>query len=251
MQTFDKAGSLLMDEKGDFFLGPASSMNINTFGLSDQHPTTYSSPTEFAKEQFQHVVDQLELPVNTFSREDAEYEVFATHEYRKVLLDFVDETSTTFVLTHGDFRLANMLVDENLTINAIIDWEWAMTVPVQFFNPPLWIFGISYPSRYSKSFDTRWELWQKILQASKLEAGKLLAAQWSPDLRFSLRFSIASALFTKNPIDWYGSLIYPEFYKDVPLEESIRSFLDEDDVDGWFNGEVERKLVENVLRLAE
>lgn len=44
-----------------------------------------------------------------------------------------------FVLMHGDLGPYNILVDANLNILSILDWEWSRTVPIQLFVPPSWL----------------------------------------------------------------------------------------------------------------
>jgi aminoglycoside phosphotransferase (APT) family kinase protein len=46
-------------------------------------------------------------------------------------------TRGPFVLVHGDLELFNLLVDDNMDIIAVLDWEWSRVVPRQFFIPPL------------------------------------------------------------------------------------------------------------------
>jgi hypothetical protein len=36
-----------------------------------------------------------------------------------------------FVLSHGDLHQPNLLVDENLHIVAVLDWEWSCILPIQ------------------------------------------------------------------------------------------------------------------------
>ncbi|KAH9219816.1 hypothetical protein DL95DRAFT_422631 [Leptodontidium sp. 2 PMI_412] len=44
-----------------------------------------------------------------------------------------------FVLSHGDLEMYNLLVNENLDILAVLDWEWSCVIPLQLFMPPTWI----------------------------------------------------------------------------------------------------------------
>jgi Phosphotransferase enzyme family len=46
-----------------------------------------------------------------------------------------------FILMHGDFCSSNIIVDENLNIVSVIDWEWSRTVPAQLLVPPEWLTG--------------------------------------------------------------------------------------------------------------
>ena len=36
----------------------------------------------------------------------------------------------------------NIIVDDDLRIQAVIDWKWAGPVPRDFFTPPSWLAGL-------------------------------------------------------------------------------------------------------------
>ncbi len=44
-----------------------------------------------------------------------------------------------FVLSHGDLAMENLVVNDDLDILAVLDWEWSCVVPSQLFLPPTWI----------------------------------------------------------------------------------------------------------------
>lgn len=44
--------------------------------------------------------------------------------------------SGPFALMHGYFRPPNLIMNDNLDILAVIDWEWSPVVPLQLFIPP-------------------------------------------------------------------------------------------------------------------
>ncbi|KAL8312977.1 hypothetical protein RB593_007282 [Gaeumannomyces tritici] len=54
-----------------------------------------------------------------------------------------DLDSGPFVLAHGDLQRWNMLFSDDFKLLAVIDWEWAQTVPLQLFLPPLFLSGSS------------------------------------------------------------------------------------------------------------
>jgi RIO-like serine/threonine protein kinase len=58
-------------------------------------------------------------------------------------MDWVDPTYNygPFVLAHGDLHPSNIIIREDLTIVAIIDWEWSRIVPAQLLVPPTWLTG--------------------------------------------------------------------------------------------------------------
>ncbi|KAK0621928.1 phosphotransferase enzyme family-domain-containing protein [Bombardia bombarda] len=63
-----------------------------------------------------------------------QFETFVERRWLKSELDL-----GPFVLAHGDFRKYNLMVDDDLDIVAVLDWEWSLVVPLQFFSPPTWL----------------------------------------------------------------------------------------------------------------
>ncbi|KAJ8132847.1 hypothetical protein O1611_g774 [Lasiodiplodia mahajangana] len=44
-----------------------------------------------------------------------------------------------FVLVYGDLEPCSLLVDNDMRVVCILDWEQSRVVPLQFFKPPLWL----------------------------------------------------------------------------------------------------------------
>ncbi len=65
-----------------------------------------------------------------------------------------------FVLAHPDFALQNILVSEDGTVNGIIDWDGAGTVPYCIANYPLWLMRDWDPLMYNYDFEER-KIWDK------------------------------------------------------------------------------------------
>lgn len=57
-----------------------------------------------------------------------------------------------FILMHGDLRPSNIIVDKDMTIVSIIDWEWSRIVPAQLFVPPTWLTGRELAGTRSYSY---------------------------------------------------------------------------------------------------
>ncbi|KAK1768760.1 kinase-like domain-containing protein [Phialemonium atrogriseum] len=103
-----------------------------------------------------------------------------------------------FVLTHGDLNPHNLLVDEKgMTIVALLDWEWSRVVPLQLFNPPIWLTGlrpdlVSYSYAY-ELYTKELDRFRSVLGARDMEMfGGILAAaaleNWTAIYFFSHRF---------------------------------------------------------------
>jgi hypothetical protein len=158
---FDAAGSLMPIRRGTFpiihslwsstkpTVVSAISMPINelhtqggrTTPLLEAPPTSVS---EFVAQQYRLLRDIYLMPLQDLEESAAKYEVFALHTIQnhpmvQERLRHRDDQPERFVLTHPDLRGSNIMVDDQLRILAIIDWEWAATVPAAFFTPPLLI----------------------------------------------------------------------------------------------------------------
>ena len=54
-------------------------------------------------------------------------------------------------MVHGDLERSNLIVNDNMTVIPVLDWEWSRIVPRQFFNPPLWL-GIPGTTKLAYDF---------------------------------------------------------------------------------------------------
>jgi serine/threonine protein kinase len=70
--------------------------------------------------------------------EDALYHLHIFREYTKSWMDCRLDQGP-FVLVHGDLEPYNLIVNDNMDIVSLLDWEWSRVVPLQFFKPPLWL----------------------------------------------------------------------------------------------------------------
>ncbi|KAK0390110.1 hypothetical protein NLU13_3683 [Sarocladium strictum] len=141
---FSAAGSLMPGQPEgscskptivDPFSIPMNDLRIQGYSYS---PSPSRSTAEFISQQRLLLWDTFRLPSPALRQNTAEMELFALHTIDQTPL-LVDRLREPFVLTHTDLRWSNIMVDHELHILAIIDWEWAGTVPASFFIPPSWI----------------------------------------------------------------------------------------------------------------
>ncbi|KAG5757566.1 hypothetical protein H9Q72_014292 [Fusarium xylarioides] len=141
---FSAAGSLMPGQPEgscskptivDAFSIPMNDLRIQGYSSS---PSPSQSTAEFISQQRLLLWDTFRLPSPALRQKTAEMELFALHTIDKTPL-LVDRLREPFVLTHTDLRWSNIMVDHELHILAIIDWEWAGTIPASFFIPPSWI----------------------------------------------------------------------------------------------------------------
>jgi hypothetical protein len=79
-----------------------------------------------------------------------------------------------FKLFCDDFRPGNILVDENLQITAVLDWEWCYAAPYQFlYSPPCWLLlkpPVDWRDDYMEDVDLldrympKFELFVRVLE---------------------------------------------------------------------------------------
>ncbi|KAL2752901.1 hypothetical protein ACRALDRAFT_2055317 [Sodiomyces alcalophilus JCM 7366] len=150
---FPRGGSLMPSNNEDIELeNPpdivgAFSIRKNEFqaaGYTVSRTVTTSSK-EFFHEQLRILQHMWTMPYQKLDRKQAEREEFARQFISQPeVQDRIGINSTTassFFLAHPDLRPGNILVDDELNICGIIDWEYTATVPQCAFSPPAWITG--------------------------------------------------------------------------------------------------------------
>ena len=89
-----------------------------------------------------------------------------------------------FVLSHLDLRWPNIIVDDDLDILAVIDWEWTGSIPRQLFTPPSWIAGQEPPFVTGDEYRAEFAHFREILliKADTSDACHLLSEEWDFEL---------------------------------------------------------------------
>ncbi|OAA60700.1 phosphotransferase enzyme family protein [Cordyceps fumosorosea ARSEF 2679] len=135
--TFPKPGSLMLTTSEEPLLGAPLSI------IADEHRSelpSMTTATEYMRAQHQLLTQDVATPEPKFSEDDYRYELFALHTMREQFDQFIQEPleAGPFILHHPDMQPCNIIVDDDLKIQGIIDWEFTHTVPLQLFTPPLW-----------------------------------------------------------------------------------------------------------------
>jgi hypothetical protein len=246
-QEFPYAGSLMPDPDGGTnpHVGPLLSIQLNELqrenpGLTIQ-PAKFASAIDYAFYQY-HLLDEThKLPAEKLCREVAELEVFALEDLKNRLASVVEDRPP-FVLTHSDLRPTNIIVDEDLQIQGIIDWEWASTVPRQFFLPPTWIAGVPPYKASGVEFQVEYRWFRDVLLASTSEPCRQLASEWDRKLPHRIDLPLA-VIFEHHScfVNAYYRGVFPKFYK-TPYEEEVKGFYECDGKDGKFSINVQQRL---------
>lgn len=180
---FPAAGSLMQDPNrtGEPAIVRAFSISRNTLmrnGLDYAQSEAARSTAQFLKEQCWILDETYKVPVEDLSREDLRMEVFALHDLKKRIFAALGNSKDPFVLTHTDLRGTNIMVDQQLHITGIIDWEWSSAMPRELFPFPRWIHDFDQRHFY----DMRQEF-RSVLQSKRDDsvAHAQLADKWHSD----------------------------------------------------------------------
>ncbi|KAI2130544.1 hypothetical protein LOY97_005644 [Ophidiomyces ophidiicola] len=151
---FDHIGALTLDANDDnwvFERNRPLSVYMNEQSLAGAEPCRYISPIQVYHSTIDYVFmvhqalldDFHRVPGSISSKVDARAYLYNIYQLRQFLMEWVkpELNHGPFVLMHGDLRSANILVDEDLNITSVLDWEWTHTIPQQMFVPPLWLTG--------------------------------------------------------------------------------------------------------------
>ncbi|KPM36578.1 hypothetical protein AK830_g9978 [Neonectria ditissima] len=174
---------------------------------------------------------------SVFDLEVGKEALYHQHLFRRFAERWVDCSldSGPFVLVHGDLEPFNILVNEDMEIISVLDWEWSRVVPCQYFLPPLWLkivdtTRLAWPSVYEDWLNTFDEL-QAVLKSRELEVygNDLLHEEWRQG-RQNGGFLIANALESWTDVDWvaYRYIGYTQHEGKDDLMDRVRMFMEED-----------------------
>jgi hypothetical protein len=117
------------------------SININDHEVGGLNSASIIGPNQIFTSAIDYIYTQTQLVFNQFEKQqnsvyyesDARYHLYGLHQFRSILMGWLKRESNEgpFILAHGDFRMSNILVDQDMNITAVLDWEWSRTVPVQ------------------------------------------------------------------------------------------------------------------------
>ncbi|KAI1944149.1 hypothetical protein LOZ12_004268 [Ophidiomyces ophidiicola] len=125
-----------------------------TISINDQEVGGLNVCQYLSKHQtFTSTVDYAYMLLNTifnefyhrrdsvYDEEDARCYIYSLYLAQGVIMEWIrpEFNHGPFILMHKDLRPCNIIVDDNLNIISVLDWEWSHTVPTQLFVPPSWL----------------------------------------------------------------------------------------------------------------
>lgn len=248
---FPSIGCLVRSPEGDFRVGKkTTSIDINMQELEGLRPShiqaSYYAADDSLTSASDYVAMLLEIADHAFVQgrssvlegdEVGRDALYHLHIFRRFADQWVDKRLDRgpFVLVHGDLELFNLLVNQDLEIVSVLDWEWSRVVPLQFFKPPLWLGNpdttkLAYNFVYSDYLE-RFDQFQAILKCREIDryGTDTLFGEWSL-AKVDSGFLVANALENWTDIDWFAFryINWKRYKGKTALEERVTAFIRED-----------------------
>lgn len=228
---FPLIGSLMPNPDGgqEPVLGPVLSMTAAIIRRPPP-PKAFTSAKEYMSFQFGLISDFSLLPTSDYSYNDVKHEVFTLHSIRPVFNRIIKPRldNGPFVFNHLDLRSPNIIVDENLQIQSIIDWEFTSTVPLQLFTPPSWITGHSSIETNKQMHDE----FRDVLESKNGSVYCQLRREWYSTLDADIdqkdtNFWVAHAIHHPAEVtDIFCDILAPRL-SGKPLDDMVSEFFHE------------------------
>ncbi|ATY62576.1 kinase-like domain [Cordyceps militaris] len=237
---FDAAGALALGADGTFGITAPLSMDIAAIGLrgmeSHAQFQATSNMDRYARQLYSLLLRRAADPIPEMELLDVQYLVFALQDFEHRMREFTSSSHRQkFVLAHGDLQPSNIILGEDYSIKGIIDWEWAGTVPVPFFVPPLWLGKNVAPVANDNDFRDSLSKIHSALVAS----GSKLATEWPADMHNSADYFIPAALLNQHFfMTIYYTQLFPLYFGEAKQHVKVRQFFRDDGPDGIHNRQV-------------
>jgi hypothetical protein len=136
---FDQIGGVYMDSSTGVVIGPKFGSDGKAYGPINTTDEYYKTlVNEYWKSAVSSLGANYEVPENWNWKTATQFEreVFTAYLHLQChsRLD-ISQLNNTFCLQHHDFHLRNFLVDKELNIVGVIDWDESSTIPVLGFDP--------------------------------------------------------------------------------------------------------------------
>lgn len=182
--SFDKIGSLARDASGWNITNQPLTMNMNELVQLGNFPPKLLPHTPFttASSYYQSLAETAFMHLTTQRNDaiDSEQDCRSKYIARRLFCNLAAESrlhnhtvpnSGPFKLFCDDLRPTNILLDDNMKITAVIDWEFTYTAPAEFaFTPSCWLL-IETPEEWAggisdwiKTYQPRLETFLRVLK---------------------------------------------------------------------------------------
>lgn len=173
-----------------------------------------------------------EQPNSVIDEKDGQRQMAALASMRAVMHHFInpDTRAGPFYLTLSDLSLNNIFVDEDWNVTAVIDLEWAHTLPSQMQTPPYWltsksIDGLGDPAD-RKEYDAVLEEYLSIYEEEeKRRGGPSRRADMQRQTWRSGGFWYFKAATMPKPMynlfNWHVQPLYNEEHPDLLIFDQV------------------------------
>ena len=152
---FDRIGSLCLTKDHNGWEIGSAPLSIDQFDLYRDGLSIKSLPPMSSSLEYYHSQSQLfERRINeqrnsVFDEEDALQKYVTSEIFRLTIPSFVNARfdGGPYFLCHLDLHASNVLINKNLEIEAILDWEFASVLPIEIACAPPRCLGISTPDQ--------------------------------------------------------------------------------------------------------
>ena len=220
----------------------AELVGLGTLPQSKLSQLTYSSTSSYfealADLYIAHLSSQRNDAID--DAEDCRRKYIARHLFRKLARE--RRLNTPSVPDHGPFRIwcddlrpANVLVDSQLEIAGVIDWEWTYAAPAEFVYAPPWWLLIELPEywpggleAWTREYEKRLPTFLRALESREdfLMAKGMLAEEQR--LSWRMRESWESGAF------WIAYAVRKPFaFDDIFWREIEPRFFGKQGDEGW------------------
>lgn len=142
---------------------------------------------------------------------EAEEYLYHLHIFREHAEGWLDYNldQGPFVLIHGDLEIFNLILDDDMNVVSVLDWEWSRVVSVQLFCPPIWLNTMRFETLCLRSqYYGYLQVFDEFLAILRTrEKGKfgneLLADEWEERKKDS-GFIIAHCMEYWAAMDWFA-----------------------------------------------
>lgn len=215
---------------------PPKRLCQNTF----QDANTYL--VSLANEHFNHLETQRNDAI--IDEDDCRKKYIARCLFREVVRQYSKTHSDgPFILFCDDLRPSNVIVDDDLNIRAVIDWEYSYVAPAEFSYCSPWWLLLARPESWADGFDDylkhyipRQKIFLEELRECEKKCEKELALE-SPYLSDRMAQSLengdfwifCAATYSFVFDDIYWVYIHPKHYGSFKSMEDIKQLLREDE----------------------
>ncbi|KGO66665.1 Aminoglycoside phosphotransferase [Penicillium italicum] len=147
-------------------------VRLGTLPQSKLPATTFDTASSYfealAELHISHLTSQRNDAVD--SADDCRRKFVARFLFRKIVRDqnlksqWISFENGPFPIWCDDFRPGNVLVDVDLNIAGVVDWEFTYTAPVEFTQAPPWWLLLEKPEYWPKGLDDWCIEYEKRLQ---------------------------------------------------------------------------------------